>query len=122
MKTITIRVDEDTFQQIEAKRGETSKSEFYRNILVEYLSNKPAENLNKTEYAVNTTDAVKAREENDSLRGELTHREDMLRLMGERVKDLQSQLWFMQLEYQKLSNQIFKPLPAARKWWMFWKK
>ncbi|MCX9012200.1 MAG: hypothetical protein OIN66_13895 [Candidatus Methanoperedens sp.] len=122
MKTITIRVDEEIFQQIEAKRGETSKSEFYRNILVEYLSDKPAEDLNKTEYAVNTTDTVRAREENDALRSELTHKEDILRLMGERVKDMQSQLWFMQLEYQKLSSQIFKPLPAPRKWWMFWKK
>lgn len=122
MKTITIRVDEEIFQQIEDKRGDASKSEFYRSMLVEYLSDKPAGDLNKSEYAVNTIDAVKTREENDALRSELAHKEDILRLMGERVKDLQSQLWFVQLEYQKLSSQLFKPLPEPRKWWVFWKR
>ena len=120
MNTITIRVDDDLFQQIEAKRGDKSKSDFYRDILIEYLSNKPEENLNKYEYAVNIT------KENENLKTDLSHKDDLLRLMGERTKDLQNQLGFLQLEYQKLSTQVFKPLPEPKeepkKWWVFWKK
>ena len=116
MKTITIRLDDDLFQQIETKRGEVSKSDFYRDILVEYLSDKPADDPNKYEYIMNI------KKENETLRTDLNHKVDMLRLMDDRTKDLQSQLGFLQFEYQKLSGQILKALPEPRKWWEFWKK
>ncbi len=116
MKTVTIRVDEDLFQQIEARRGDKSKSDFYRDILVEYLSNKPEENLNKHEHVLSMA------KENETLKSDLLHKDVMLRLMDERTKDLQQQLGFLQLEYQKLSTQVFKPLAAPKKWWEFWKK
>ena len=116
MKTITIRVDEELFQQIEAKRENSSKSDFYRDILVEYLSNKPEDDPNKDEYVLSL------KKENETLRTELSHKEDMLRLTDERTKDLQNQLGFLQFEYQKLSSQVLISLPAPRKWWEFWKK
>ena len=115
MKTITIRVDEEIFQQIETRRGNISKSDFYRNILVEYLANKPAEDLNKNEYLVNIS------KENDAMKAELVNTGELLKLRDERIKDLQSQLGFLQLEYQKLSTRVFTPLPPARRWWEFWR-
>jgi len=116
MKTITIRVDEELFQQIEEKRGDRSKSDFYRSVLVEYISNKPEEEMNKSESILNIL------KENENLKMDLSHNNDLMRLKDERIRDMQNQLGFLQLEYQKLSTQVFKPLTAPKKWWVFWKK
>ena len=116
MKTITIRVDDEIFQQIEEKRGDRSKSDFYRSVLVEYISNKPEEEMNKSESILNIL------KENENLKMDLSHNNDLMRLKDERIRDMQNQLGFLQLEYQKLSTQVFKPLTAPKKWWVFWKK
>ena len=116
MKTITIRVDDEIFQQIEEKRGDRSKSDFYRSVLVEYISNKPEEEMNKSESILNIL------KENENLKTDLSHNNGLMRLKDERIRDMQSQLGFLQLEYQKLSTQVFKPLTAPKKWWVFWKK
>ncbi|SNQ62687.1 hypothetical protein [Candidatus Methanoperedens nitratireducens] len=122
MKTITIRVDEAIFQQIEARRGEASKSDFYRNILIEYISNKSENALNKPEDDLESSEYVlNIRKENETLRTDASHKDAMLVLKDDRIKDLQNQLGFLQFEYQKLSNQLYKLLPEPRKWWMFWK-
>ncbi len=123
MKTITIRIDEEIFQQIEAKRGEASKSDFYRNILVEYISDKPENTLNKPEDDLESSEYVlNIRKENETLRTDASHKDAILVLKDDRIKDLQNQLGFLQFEYQKLSNQLYKLLPEPKKWWMFWKK
>ncbi len=122
MKTITIRVDETIFQQIEARRGEASKSDFYRNILIEYISNKSENALNKPEDDLESSEYVlNVRKENETLRTDASHKDAMLVLKDDRIKDLQNQLGFLQFEYQKLSNQLYKLLPEPKKWWMFWK-
>lgn len=123
MKTITIRIDEEIFQQIEARRGEVSKSDFYRNILIEYISDKPENALNKPEDDLESSEYVlNIRKENETLRTDASHKDAILVLKDDRIKDLQNQLGFLQFEYQKLSNQLYKLLPEPRKWWMFWKK
>ncbi len=123
MKTITIRVDEEIFQQIEARRGEASKSDFYRNILIEYISDKPEEALSKPEDNLESSEYVlNIRKENETLRTDASHKDAVLVLKDDRIKDLQNQLGFLQFEYQKLSNQLYKLLPEPKKWWMFWKK
>lgn len=123
MKTITIRVDEEIFQQIEARRGEASKSDFYRNILIEYISDKPENTLNKPEDNLENSEYVlNIRKENETLRTDASHKDAILVLKDDRIKDLQNQLGFLQFEYQKLSNQLYKLLPEPKKWWMFWKK
>ncbi len=123
MKTITIRVDEEIFQQIEAKRGEASKSDFYRNILIEYISDKPENTLSKLEDDLESSEYVlNIRKENETLRVDASHKDAILVLKDDRIKDLQNQLGFLQFEYQKLSNQLYKLLPEPKKWWMFWKK
>jgi metal-responsive CopG/Arc/MetJ family transcriptional regulator len=123
MKTITIRIDEEIFQQIEAKRGEASKSDFYRNILIEYISDKPENAQNKPEDDLESSEYVlNIRKENETLRTDASHKDAILVLKEDRIKDLQNQLGFLQFEYQKLSNQLYKLLPEPKKWWMFWKK
>jgi metal-responsive CopG/Arc/MetJ family transcriptional regulator len=123
MKTITIRIDEEIFQQIEARRGEASKSDFYRNILIEYISDKPENAPNKPEDDLESSEYVlNIRKENETLRTDASHKDAILVLKDDRIKDLQNQLGFLQFEYQKLSNQLYKLLPEPKKWWMFWKK
>jgi metal-responsive CopG/Arc/MetJ family transcriptional regulator len=123
MKTITIRIDEEIFQQIEAKRGEASKSDFYRNILIEYISDKPENAQNKPEDDLESSEYVlNIRKENETLKTDASHKDAILVLKDDRIKDLQNQLGFLQFEYQKLSNQLYKLLPEPKKWWMFWKK
>lgn len=90
MKTITIRVDEAIFQQIEARRGEASKSDFYRNILIEYISNKSENALNKPEDDLESSEYVlNIRKENETLRTDASHKDAMLVLKDDRIKDLQ---------------------------------
>ena len=123
MKTITIRIDDEIFQQIEARRGEASKSDFYRNILIEYISDKPENAQNKPEDDLESSEYVlNIRKENETLRTNASHKDAILVLKDDRIKDLQNQLGFLQFEYQKLSNQLYKLLPEPKKWWMFWKK
>lgn len=123
MKTITIRIDDEIFQQIEARRGEASKSDFYRNILIEYISGKPENTPDKPEDDLESSEYVlNIRKENETLRTDASHKDAILVLKDDRIKDLQNQLGFLQFEYQKLSNQLYKLLPEPKKWWMFWKK
>ncbi len=85
MKTITIRLDEEVFKKAEARRGGRKKSEFYRSIIREYIQDKPA-GVEKKQ--IDVPDIAK---END-----------------ERLKEMQNQLTFLQLEFQKLSTQLRK--------------
>ena len=49
MHTITIRIEDDVFNKIEDKRGNQSKSEFYRKI-IEYYLNPDEDEININEY------------------------------------------------------------------------
>jgi len=110
---ITFKIDEELFKKVEAKRGDRTKSEFYRSIINDYLSNKPHED--------NTNQQVSnLAKEFEILRAEMAYKDAMIKSMkDEKIKDMQSQLNFLQIEYQKLSSQLLKPPPA--KFWQFWK-
>ncbi len=114
MKAITFRVDEELFKKAEERRGDRKRSEFYRSILTEYLTDKPAGDQNKDNQVLNVS------KETETLQAELEYKDAIIKTMkDERIKDMQSQLNFLQMEYQKLSSQVFKA--QARKWWQFWK-
>ncbi|MCZ7403900.1 MAG: hypothetical protein O8C67_03085 [Candidatus Methanoperedens sp.] len=141
MKTITIRVEDDIFNKIEEHRGLKSKSDFYRKLIEDYL-NKPEDNVNKTEDGLNkredslnmsddglnNTDVNlnkseyvnKILKENESLKAELTHKQELLKMANEWINDMRNQVGFLQFEYQKISGRL--ALSDARKWWEFWKK
>jgi hypothetical protein len=114
MKTITFRVDDELFKLAEIRRGDRKKSEFYRSILMEYLSNNH-DNLREKEYISDI------KKEIQELRNQLQYKDEILkRLKDERIRDIQNQLTFLQFEFQKLSSQLFTAKPV-RRWWQFWK-
>ncbi len=141
MKTITIRVEDDTFNKIEEHRGLKSKSEFYRRLIEDYL-NKPEDNPNKSEDGLNkrednlnmSEDGLNKQEtnlnnseyihnilkENESLKAELSHNKELLKMANNWINDMRNQVGFLQFEYQKISGTL--ALAGTRKWWEFWKK
>jgi hypothetical protein len=117
MKTITIRIDEELFKKAEARRGDRKKSEFYRSIIIEYIQDK---SVGKEEKQIDIPDIAK---ENEALKSELLFKDELMkRLKDERIKEMQNQLTFLQLEFQKLSTQLLNQPHEPRKWWKFWKK
>jgi predicted CopG family antitoxin len=141
MKTITIRVEDDIFNKIEDHRGSKSKSEFYRKLIEDNL-NKPEDNSNKTEYDLNKREDIlnmsedglnnidvnlnkseyvqNILKENESLKAELAHKQELLKMANDWINDMRNQVGFLQFEYQKISGRL--ALRGARKWWEFWKK
>ncbi len=132
MKTITIRLEDGIFNKIEERRGRKSKSDFYREIL-EYCLNIPEDNVNSHEYNRLQDEYNKLQHEYDKLQSEynvlkseyealkteLQHRKAIEKIQDERIKDLQNNVGFLQLEYQKVSDRLM--LPQPRKWWQVWK-
>ena len=117
MKTITIRIDEELFKKAEARRGERKKSDFYRSIIIEYIQDKP---VGVEKKQIDVPDIAK---ENEALKSELLFKDELMkRLKDERLKEMQNQLTFLQLEFQKLSTQLLNPPQEPRKWWELWKK
>ena len=108
-QAITIRLDSETMDRIEAKRGEQPKSEFYRKIIMDYL--------NKPDYEVSTEEQER---ELMRVQVELDKERTVTKVYSERIQDLQNSLGWTQLEYQKLSDRLM--LPASKPWWQFWKK
>lgn len=113
MKTIRFKIDEELLKKVDAIRGLTSKTVFYTKILNEYISKKPEDNHSNNQISnlVN---------EFEKLRAEMAYKDALIKSMkDEKIKDMQNQLNLLQLEYQKLLNQLLKPKP--HKWWQFWK-
>jgi NurA-like 5'-3' nuclease len=119
MKTITIRLDDDVFNKIEEQRGTKLKSDFYRE-LIEYHLNKSDSYLNKNEYISIQSEYERIKTEYESNRTELQHQEAIRKIQDDRIRDLQNQVGFLQLEYQKVSDRLMLPAPD-KKWWQFWK-
>ncbi len=110
---ITIRLDPETLKRIEDKRGDQPKSEFYRQIIMDYLD-KPADNLSTEEHE----------REIMRIQAELEKERTVNKVYSERIQDLQKSLGWTQLEYQKLSDRLMLPAPQEpqKPWWQFWKK
>ncbi len=113
MKTIRFKIDDELFQKLDALKGTTGKTEFYSRIFNEYLSKKPQEDRTSKQVSDLASEFEK-------LRAEMAYKDAQIRAMkDEKIKDMQSQLNFLQGEYQKLSSQLLRP--PSGKWWQFWK-
>ncbi len=113
MKTIRFKIDDQLFQKVDALRGTTGKTEFYSRILNEYISKKPEDDHTSKQVSNLVSEFEK-------LRAEMAYKDAQIKAMkDEKIKDMQSQLNFLQLEYQKLSSQLLRP--PSGKWWQFWK-
>lgn len=113
MKTIRFKIDEELFNKVNALRGNAGKTEFYSRILNEFLSKKPEEDRTSKQVSNLVSEFEK-------LRAELAYKDAHIKAMkDEKIRDMQNQLNFLQIEYQKLSSLFLKPPPG--KWWQFWK-
>ncbi len=132
MRTFSIRLDDELFQKLEFSRGENPRADYIRGVLISHFQKdkqntnleKPLENLhtNLSEPVVNLI------KENEALKVELTHKEQINKIMEARVKDLQDQNGFLVNEYSRLSKVneklLLSPAPEEKnekKWWEFWK-
>lgn len=52
---------------------------------------------------------------------DLEHEKEKVQLLENNLHTLEQQLGFLQLEFQKMSDRLMLPLPAAKPWWQFWK-
>lgn len=117
METITIRIDEILFNQLEGKRGDKSKSDFYRDALSDYLNKK----FDGTE-AIEYLDLIKSQDEKiRELKADLSQKTVENEINSHRIQDMQKHVGWMQLEYQKLSDRLLLPEAEKKKWWSFWK-
>lgn len=109
MGSITIRIPDELESKIDEQRGDKPKSDFYRDILSEYVS-KPAYNLN-TPVSSNT--------------GHIQSLEQQISLLKDQNTDLRSsnsKLMILINQEQALHLQTQRLLPAPdKKWWIFWK-
>lgn len=114
MGSITIRIPDELEEKIEMQRGEKSKSDFYRDIITEYVS-KPDCNLLTTDNKLLTPGA----EHIQSL-------EQQISSLKEQNADLRAdkgKLMTLLNQEQALHMQTQRLLPPApeRKWYQFWK-
>ena len=74
MKTISIRIDNELFDEIEEKRGDLPKSEFYRSVISEYILNTKNDHLHSDEYTQKLT------KDNEFLKNKV---DDLLKLLNQ---------------------------------------
>ena len=125
-QAISIRLDPETLKRVEEKRGNQIKSEFYRQIILDYLDS-PANTV---------ADKVITEEQERELtrlRAELEQEKIVSIMHADRIRDLQKDLGWTQLAYQtlqadsqKISDKLLLLLPAPqerkeKQWFEFWK-
>jgi predicted DNA-binding protein len=119
MRTFSIRLDEELFQKLESGRGEKPRADYIREVLILHFK-EPDANLSEPQ-----TNHIK---EIDSLKVELAHKEEIIKIMDDRVKDLQNHNGFLISEYSRLTKLneqlLLSPAPTEpiKKWWQIWKK
>ncbi len=138
MPMIAFRIDDELLEKIDQIKGDKSASVYCKNVIVEHLLtgvnivNKSVNNVNNTAVSsVNNMDHLKQIE---SLQIELTHKdqvnkvlEDRIKDLHNQIKDLQTQTGFLISEFQrinKINEQLLLPPAFAepvKKWWLFWK-
>ncbi len=113
MKTICFKIEPELYDKIEAQRGDKSRSDFIRDTLILQFSQKGNTGITGYNEVLRT--------ENDKLKSEMQRLESVYNVQVERIKDLQTQIGFLQLEYQKISNRLLLEEPK-KPWYKFWKK
>lgn len=63
--------------------------------------------------------------EAEALRIEIAHRDELIESKEDRIRDLQVQLGWLQMEYTKMVSMVPalpSPPPKKKKWWRFWRR
>ncbi len=108
-KPIFFRLDKIHMDKLDEKKGDKNRNTYCKDIIIKNLSDADVDEV--------STDVARKIE---SLESELQSKNSLLLMCSERVKDLQKDIGFLQLEYQKLTDRLM--LPASKPWWQFWKK
>ena len=115
LRSLTIRLEEETYAKLIAIAGEKSKAEYIRAVLIAHLS-APQEHREST---VGEPPSI-LQAKNESL-------EELLKAKNENIKDLQSQVGFLTQDHVRISGQLDRllmPSPeeiTKKTWWQFWK-
>ncbi len=112
-KPIFFRLDKDRLEKLDELRGEKSRNTYCKDVIIDYLSGKVDEQST-------SVDNMEHMRKIEALETELKQKNELLLMCSGRVQDLQKDMGFLQLEYQKLSDRLM--LPAPKPWWQFWKK
>lgn len=106
MGKITIRIDDDLETQIDKWRGDKPKSDFYRDIIKEYLTT--PDDQKTTPVVSQNSDYTRSLEQQIS-----DLRDDKIKLMT-----LLNQEQALHMQTQRL----LPPAPQKKKWWEFLKR
>ncbi len=116
-----MRIDDETYNRIEQARGDKTKVEFLRELIVNSLNLNP----NSTELIHNS---IELSSEINQLKAELEHQKEIDKIRLELIHSLENQLGFLQLQFQQLMKAndqlLLNAAPqekAKRKWYEFWK-
>ena len=117
LRSLTIRLDPETYSKLIAIAGEKSKAEYIRAVLIAHLS-APQEHLEST--AGEPLNLLQAK--NESL-------EELIKAKDANIKDLQNQIGFLTQDHVRISGQLDRLLMPSKeeqkekgkKWFEFWK-
>lgn len=120
LRSLTIRLEEETYAKLIAIAGEKSKAEYIRAVLIAHLS-APQENREST-----------AREPQGEppgiLQDKIKSLEELLKAKDLTISTLQNQNGFLIQDHTRISGQLDRLLMPAQEeilkksWWQFWKK
>jgi chromosome segregation ATPase len=122
-KPIFFRLDKIHMDKLDKKKGDKNRNTYCKDIIIKNLSDADVDVLS-TDVArkIESLESELRSKESElqSKESELQSINSLLLMCSERVKDLQRDIGFLQLEYQKLTDRLM--LPASKSWWQFWKK
>jgi len=111
-KRITPWIDESLTKEFDALDGKLSEN--LEAAMQLYLRHETGEEVNKEN---NNSHELKA------LQIEIVHKEELIESKEDRIRDLQVQLGWLQMELSKTTNIVQALPPAKKRWkWQFWKR
>lgn len=115
LRSLTIRLEEETYKKLIAIAGEKSKAEYIRAVLVAHLS-APQEHREST-----TTEPQRI------LETKIKSLEDLLEAKDQTIRILEEDKGFVTLEYAETKAKLNNLLMPSKEeihnkaWWKFWK-
>ncbi|GAI65649.1 unnamed protein product [marine sediment metagenome] len=120
-KPVSFRLDENLLKKFDSLDG--TKTENIEAAMKLYIQRKAGGDTGKDDVNTGVHTAVNTHEY-EALEAELSHKEELINSKEERIKDLQAQLGWLQMEHTKLSDKVVPalPPPKTKRSWKWWKK
>lgn len=112
MRSLTIRLDPETYEKLIAIAGEKSKAEYIRAVLVAHLS---------------APQGISGAPQ-ERLEAKIESLEELLKAKNETIRILEEDKGFLTQDHVRISgqlNRLLMPSPeeiTKKNWWQFWKK